>query len=375
MHIGMIALEFPPQTGGMQVMALQIAEQLSARHKVTVCVPKDGAQPSTRQFETIANLRGKPDKDKKVLNELDVDVWLAMNAGYASIAGELSRPFAAYFHGNDFLAPWVALRSTRMKILRRIPLVRRILQGAINEDARRSIKRGLLHCRAVFTNSNYTKALVRNHFGEDRAVIVCPPAVKRAFLQSRKGASWGEQRSSLRLLSVSRLERGRKNIDGVLRAVAALKDKLQFEYVVVGDGGHRKILQRQSRDLGLQDVVKFLGRVTDEKLLELYRWADLFVLPVKASGSDVEGFGIVYLEAAASGLPVLGSLAGGATEAIIDGETGIILRSSEPAAIAEGILSFVENKQKFEPERIRAFAAQFTWENTAARIERELVSI
>jgi phosphatidylinositol alpha-1,6-mannosyltransferase len=109
--------------------------------------------------------------------------------------------------------------------------------------------------------------------------------------------------------------------------------------------------------------------------LRLYRWADLFVLPVKSSPVDVEGFGIVYLEANASGVPVLCSAAGGAVDAVVDDRTGIILSGSEPHHIVDGIQRFVASRTNFQTDYLREFARDFSWETAAGRIESRILDV
>ena len=97
----------------------------------------------------------------------------------------------------------------------------------------------------------------------------------------------------------------RKNVDGVLEALALLGREAEVCYTVVGDGDDRGRLENRARELGVERRVEFRGSLGQQELLEAYRRADLFVLASRASRSDVEGFGIVYLEAAASGVPSL----------------------------------------------------------------------
>jgi phosphatidylinositol alpha-1,6-mannosyltransferase len=124
--------------------------------------------------------------------------------------------------------------------------------------------------------------------------------------------------------------------------------------------------------LGAQ--VRFSGAVSRAELLAAYRDADLFVLTPRATASDVEGFGIVYVEAAASGVPVLGSRAGGATDAIAEGESGLLVDDSSPAAIAAGIERFAASRERFTPARVAAFAEAFRWPALAEKLGREIAA-
>jgi phosphatidylinositol alpha-1,6-mannosyltransferase len=305
------------------------------------------------------------------LNALPVDVWLAMNAGYVAIAEYLDKPVVGYFHGNDFLSPWVFQRPLPLRALARMPFLRGPAMRMVDRIGRAQIQRGLRHTGKVLTNSRNTEALIRRSFQCACDIVVCHPGVEDKFFQAREADSTD---GILTLITVCRLQQStrRKNVAGVLRALALLKNEVRLKYVICGDGDDRIALEHLALELGLGDIVEFVGQVDDDALLRLYRHADLFVLPVKASETDVEGFGIVYLEAAASGLPVLCSAAGGALDAVRNGETGIVLKSSEPADIARGILEFSRARASFRPDRLKGFASGFTWDRAAAKIEEEL---
>jgi phosphatidylinositol alpha-1,6-mannosyltransferase len=139
----------------------------------------------------------------------------------------------------------------------------------------------------------------------------------------------------LRILSVSRMspKDSYKGIGTVLRALPDVIARTPLSWTVVGDGELRTSYEDQARQLGLEGVVRFVGRVVDDELERWYRWADVFVLP-----SAGEGFGIVYLEAWAHGLPVVAARAGGAAEVVEDGRTGLLVEPESPPAVAEALL-------------------------------------
>jgi glycosyltransferase involved in cell wall biosynthesis len=373
LRIGIIAPEFPPEVGGMQTMALQIALHIAKSHEVVVCT-RGSLRTEGYGFTVLANLCGKTNRDLIALNRIDVDVWLAMNAGYVAIAKILHKPLIAYFHGNDFLNPWVVSTPFLLRLLSRFPVGSMAWSEKRRDYARKKMRAGVASALKILTNSSNTKSLICQRYPHQQDVVICPPGVNSMFFQNY--AKRDVDTSVLTLLTVSRLEKAtrRKNIEGVLRALALLKTTLRVRYSIVGDGDDRQTLTELSDNLSLSDCVTFLGRVSDEDLLELYRKADLFVLPAKASPLDVEGFGIVYLEANACGVPVLCSAAGGATDAVIDGQTGIVLESAYPDQIAEGILRFARFSGAFKTDQLRSFASNFTWEIAAARIEAQILS-
>ncbi|MEG9434431.1 glycosyltransferase family 4 protein [Terriglobus sp. ADX1] len=142
------------------------------------------------------------------------------------------------------------------------------------------------------------------------------------------------------LLTVARLE-PRKGIDQALRALARLKDRgdLQsdWRYVIAGKGTELGALRRLTGELGLEDVVEFLGFVADGDLPGCYEAADVFLQPNRNLNGDTEGFGVVFLEAAACGLPVIGGVAGGTGDAIDHGLNGFLVDGESVPEIADAI--------------------------------------
>jgi phosphatidylinositol alpha-1,6-mannosyltransferase len=126
-----------------------------------------------------------------------------------------------------------------------------------------------------------------------------------------------------------------KGVDLVLRAFAQLSPALpEARVVVVGDGPEYERLTTLARDLGIDQRVHFTGGVNDARLVEWYRAADVFVLPARSEPPTVEGFGTVYLEASACGLPVIGPDEGGPVDAIIEGQTGLRVPPRDLDALA-----------------------------------------
>ena len=138
------------------------------------------------------------------------------------------------------------------------------------------------------------------------------------------------------VVAVSRLV-PRKGFDVLLDAVALLE--LDVQLVIAGGGRDRNRLELRARRLGLDARVRFLGRVPDEALPALYRAGDVFVMPCRErwAGLEAEGFGIVFLEAAASGVPAIAGRSGGSHEAVIDGETGFVVDPDDVTVLAQRI--------------------------------------
>lgn len=373
MKIGMISTEFPPAIGGMQVMAFNLAQGLSRCHDLVVYTRRNQGIPAPG-LVTAPVLAADIRYDLRPLAAADVDVWLAMNAGYGALAGRLPKPMAVVCNGNDFLTPWVIDYPHQIDLLEGKPHVWRYAHPLRQAWRRRVLGRGLSRAAAVLPISEHSRDLVVRRFGldGDRTVIL-HPGVEDKFFQTRTPAAAGV----LRLLTVSRLDthNRRKNVDGVLRAVAELGRGMDIRYTVVGDGNDRPRLEALAGELGIADAVRFTGKLDEAELLAAYREADLFVLAAQASETDVEGFGIVYIEAIAGGVPVLCSRSGGAVDAVRDGETGILIERSDTASIAEGIRRFQAARYSFDPARISAHAEKFRWGAAIDRVDAVLTSV
>ena len=131
-------------------------------------------------------------------------------------------------------------------------------------------------------------------------------------------------------------------------------------------------LEALAKKLGIAERVRFLGWLDNKEVMAWLDRSDLFVMPSKPIGETIESFGIVYVEAAARGVPSILSRAGGGTDAVSDGVTGVIIDQSDPVSIADGIRRFLQNYQAFEPQEIVAFAKRFRWDNIASEIWRSL---
>lgn len=157
-----------------------------------------------------------------------------------------------------------------------------------------------------------------------------------------------ERKSPLRttILTVGRLQR-RKGQDMLIRALPAVISKVpDVLYVIVGDGDERKYLEDLARELKVESHVQFIGEATDEQLLECYQRCDLFALPNREVHNDIEGFGMVLVEAQACGKPVLAGMSGGTAETMRVGETGRVVSCDEPGPLADMLIEMLANRER-----------------------------
>ena len=140
------------------------------------------------------------------------------------------------------------------------------------------------------------------------------------------------------VLSVGRLIE-RKGFDTLIEAFAKL-DQTRFgdyQLIVVGDGPEREALEKAADEHFISTSVKFLSDVPDKQLPALYAGATVFAMTPRELPDDLEGFGIVYLEAAAHGVPAIATKTGGAQEAVIHGETGLVVEPDDVGATAKAL--------------------------------------
>ena len=159
-----------------------------------------------------------------------------------------------------------------------------------------------------------------------------------------------------------------KGLNVLLEALYALRDRADWELIVVGDGDLRAGYEQQAQALGLGERVRFLGKCVGESA-KLYRESDVFVFP---SVDRSEAFGLVALEAMASGTAVIASDLDGVRFVVEDGRTGILVPPGDASALAEAIVALLDDpaQRVRMGEQGRARAEElFTWDKHVTLLE------
>ncbi len=242
----------------------------------------------------------------------------------------LRTPYVLVAHGIDVCPD---LSRTRLRALREADAVWAVSRWTV----RRLIEIGVASSRVHRVPNTVS--------GEDFVVGPIDPELRHRY---------GLQPDEKVVLTVARLDsrEGYKGYDKVLRALPAVSRVVgRVRYLVVGTGTDAAQLVRLAADLGIADRLTMCGFVPDGELAAHYRMADAFAMP-----SSAEGFGIVFLEAMACGVPVLAGNRDGSVDALADGELGRLVDPDDVAEIAAGLIDLLARRGPalwFDPQALR----------------------
>lgn len=371
MHIGIVTSEFPPDFGGVETYAVEFAKTLvDFGHEVTVFVyTHHNTELAIPGIILCPVLKFCRRLDRDILKQYEVDAWHVMNAAHSWLALETDKPVVVSIHGNDFLDPYPLTGTPALAswgpLWRCSSLLAPLDRWLGKKLTPAYMREALPKARIILANSHYTEQVFLTNFPECAGkTLVAQVGVGDNFLSSLLA----ERNNPIpQLLTVSRLSEPRKNVDKVIQALAQLSPAIDFRYTIIGDGAFKPQLEMLVKNLALENKITFLGRQPTEKVIESMRYADLFVLPSSTLPDSHEGFGIVYLEAAACGTPSLATRQAGAIEAIGDGESGFFVDDPTVDNIKNALQSFLDGQISFNAQDCRHFAEQFTWQKVVEK--------
>jgi glycosyltransferase involved in cell wall biosynthesis len=375
--IGLVAPYFPPQIGGANIYCYELAKALAGKgHDVHVFAHREATSDSAYVLHPILSLELEPDLER--LDDFDMDVWHSLFFFYAPLALRKPNVFVTG-HGDDFFSlrirrplpgrAWIG-RHLSWRFSRTVrPKVDALLEGAELGMNRRLYGRALRRARQVIAVSSYSKARFCEAFPEasDKTTVI-PPGVTERFFRNALA-----DRSGNSFLTVTRLDEGDriKNVHGVINALAQLKDDYDFRYRIVAGsvtGSYRRELEQLIVDTGLTDKVVIEGRKSEEELAECYARAGLFILTSYAEAKNFEGFGIVFLEANASGTPVLTTREGGMVDYVREGVNGFFTDNPSPAGIKAALKRYLDGELGFDAARVKEAPEPYRWTHIADRV-------
>jgi phosphatidylinositol alpha-1,6-mannosyltransferase len=384
MRVVLATLNFPPARGGIEQLCAELARELaSAAVQLQVIAPDhDGAA----SFDaTVA---------------YSVTRYAAGGLRHARLAAALHVELAAHPDSVVLFGQWtaagVALTSTHVRRTRLFTLghakeflspARGLRASAVFARYRRTV---LARLDAVLAVSRYTAGHARAAGARVAHVIHPGVDADRFALQSAEptlpfeschgvsGSRLGDPSdpssgSVPRLLTVARLV-ARKGIDTMIAALPAIvRVHPDVRYQVVGDGPDRPRLLALAAQHGVARHIDFTGAASRDALPAIYAAADLFILASREDPitADVEGFGLVLLEAQAAGTPVIAANSGGMPDALLPGETGLLVPPDDPDALAQSALELLADPKRLTAMATAAqsYARTRTWSALAAEVQ------
>ena len=353
--------DFPPSRGGIQALIGGLVGSLRRFDVRVVALDSPGA----REYDAAGSVsvrRVRADARLGALRHVPLNVAALGEAGrfrpHVTLNAHIVTCPAALLVGRLGGAPSVVY-----------------LQANEIVDKPRASASALSHCTLSIAVSTYTSDLLRALGTAPRGLELIPPGVELP-----PPASAPRQPGVPTVLTISRIAASYKGHDVLLRALARVRERVpDVVWVVIGDGPLRAGLEADAHAAGLAGSVRFLGAVTDRERDEWLARADVFAMPSRLPGGGLagEGFGIVFIEAAARGLPVVAGNVGGAVDAVADGESGLLVDPQDPEAVADAISSIL-----LDPDLARrlgaagaARAQTFAWPRIAARVEDAMLAL
>ncbi|GAA4814379.1 glycosyltransferase family 4 protein [Streptomyces ziwulingensis] len=367
--------DFPPRPGGIQAFLHNMALRLDpdrfvvyastwkrTREGVEATAAFDAEQPFTVVRDRTTMLLPTPGATRRAVGLLRehgcASVWFGAAAPLGLMAPALRRAGAerlvATTHGHE--AGWAQLPAARQALHR------------IGETTDTLTYLG-----------EYTRSRIAGALSERAAarMVQLPPGVDEQTFHPGSGGEAVRARLGLTerpvVVCVSRLV-PRKGQDTLIRALPRiLAAEPDTVLLIVGGGPYENELRRLARETGVARAVRFTGAVPWSELPAHYGAGDVFAMPCRTrrGGLDVEGLGIVYLEASATGLPVVAGDSGGAPDAVLDGETGWVVRGDRPEQTADRITALLgdEALRRRMGERGRRWVEErWRWDLLAERL-------
>jgi phosphatidyl-myo-inositol dimannoside synthase len=361
--------DFPPRQGGIQSFVYELARRLDP-DRLTVYAPKwdgDAAFDAAQPFEVVRHptslMIGGPSVRRRAAELVRSRKAEAVIFGASAPLGLITpalrpagvRRAIAITHGHE--AGWAAPPVAR-QALRQIG-ERTDVMTYLGEYFRVRVASALTPAAAA--------RMARLHPGVDAGTFRPDPAARR-LIRDRYGL--GERPV---VVCVSRLV-ARKGQDTLLRAwPAVLRQVPEASLLIVGSGPDAAKLRELAERTGVTASVRFTGSVPQDELPAHYAAGDVFSMPCRTrrGGLDVEGLGIVYLEASATGLPVVGGDSGGAPDAIAEGETGYVVGGRDVAALAGRLVTLLSDpvSARAMGDKGRAWVERdWNWDLAATRL-------
>jgi phosphatidylinositol alpha-1,6-mannosyltransferase len=371
MKVLVITWNYPPRRGGIEYLMGHLVGTLKKKHSIVVitahapgsCITEENVYrvpwPGLIPFAFYALWRGA-----WTLRSRDIEVIFGGSVMVTPLVLILARLFGrkavVQSHGLDVAFPKALYQFLCVRWLR--------------------------FCDRIVANSVYTASLAVKKNVAENFISVIPPGINPDVFSSSRNCESSRKFSLLAgkqiILFVGRLTKRKGVKEFIERSLARIiREVPNACFAIVGGNPSESLTQRDDTlgeikaviaELNLQSYVELLGALDDEDVIKIYQLAQVVVLPALPTSDDVEGFGIVLLEAAAAGKPTVATRVGGIPDAIDDGKSGILVEPSDYDGLCQAVISLLKNRDqsvamgKFGQRRVKE---QFAWSKITALYE------
>ena len=349
MHL-IVTRTFPPEVGGMQNLMYGLAKSLAENVMIKVFADQ---YPNQYNFDKELSFSiervGGPKIFKKYRKANLVNTYLENNRKVKAVISD----------------HWKSLENIKTNVKKICLIHSKEINHKKNSFINKRLVKILNNCHTVVANSNFTKNLAISVGVDENKIKVINPGVfpiEKIDEKIYKSIKKKLEGKNPKLITIARFDK-RKNHEKIIMALRNLKEMYpNIIYICIGQGENIDNLKKLITELKLQNHVMFPNNLTKDEKNSYLKCSDVFVMPSITYKKSVEGFGIVYVEAAQFGVPSIGGKDGGASDAIDHDQTGYICDGNSLDDIYQSISKILENnKYKVFGRKAEEASKKFYW--------------
>ena len=350
-----VTRNFPPDVGGMQILIGGLSESLLNHGPVKVFAYE---YPDSNIYDSKSSINIERVKGIKLFRKYRkanlVNNFMNTNPNIRAV----------------FADHWKSLELIKAEYLKKTKSFCLLHSKEINHEIGSSLNKRLIKSTDkadfIIANSNFTKELaIKVGINPSKIHVIFPgiqkPKIVENISKIKSEKIFGE--SFPKIITVARLDK-RKGHDKILMLIKNLKPKFpKIKYISIGFGEEENNILKLSKELNLEKEVTFLKNIDYNLKMALISESNLFIMPSRIEKKSVEGFGISFIEAASCGIGSVGGKDGGAVDAIIHKETGLICDGNDLNSIYDSVINFFENKNFLKyGKNAKKFSEEFHWD-------------
>ncbi len=356
----LVTRAFPPELGGMQSLMWGLSREMSKNFMIKVFADyhenhKNFDEQASFSIERVGGIKFL----RKIRKAQLINEFLKENKVEGIIADH-----------------WKSLELIKTDKKKYCLIHGKEINHPIRSSLNKRAVKVLNNVEKVIANSEYTKNLAINNGVDQNRLIVINPGVDPVQELNKKSLEKVESLLKIktpRLITVSRFDK-RKNHEKVIMALRNLKQLYpDIVYICIGYGDEEENIKKLVEELDLTSQVMFFKDISSDLKNALIAKSNIFVMPSIINKTSVEGFGIVYIEAAQYRIPSLGGKDGGASDAIQHNKTGLICDGNNLDDIYTSLNSMIENKKYIElGKNAQEYVSKFQWDKTLEEYKKIL---